>query len=557
MKQWTTACPDWQERIVKGEPLIVTPPLFPEAAEYAMGIFKRLKIVDMIGKPLIEDVTREWVMQLAEVFFGSLDDETNVRYIQEFMLLISKKNTKSTIAAAIMLTVLILNQRHSAEFLILAPTKEAADNAFTPAADMIRADDELIELLQVQDHIRTITYRATSAKLKVIAADTDSAAGTKAAGVLVDELWVFGKRPKAGPMLAEATGGLASRDEGFVIWLTTQSDEPPAGVFKEKLNYARKVRDGEIKDPKFLPVLYEFPEEYLESKKYLDPENFYITNPNLGASVNKDFLIRKITASQAGQDDEGESFQQVLAKHLNIEIGLALRNDRWAGVDFWRTKIDVSLNLDEVIDRSEVLDMGIDGGGLDDLLGVCVVGREKDTGKWLLWAHAFAHPIALKRRKSSAPKYLDFKKEGTLTIVDRIGQDVDEVAEIAEMAFLAEKLDKIGVDPVGIGATLDALELIGIPKDKVVGISQGWKLGGAIKTTERGLAEGNIIHSGSAMMDWCVSNARIETRANSILVTKQASGVGKIDPLMAVFNAVSLISMNPAAMTGKHQLMVF
>jgi phage terminase large subunit-like protein len=34
-------------------------------------------------------------------------------------------------------------------------------------------------------------------------------------------------------------------------------------------------------------------------------------------------------------------------------------------------------------------------------------------------------------------------------------------------------------------------------------------------------------------MAWCVSNAKIEQRANSVLVTKQASGTAKIDALAA------------------------
>ena len=49
------------------------------------------------------------------------------------------------------------------------------------------------------------------------------------------------------------------------------------------------------------------------------------------------------------------------------------------------------------------------------------------------------------------------------------------------------------------------------------------------------------------MMAWAVSNAKVEPRGNAITITKQASGTAKIDPLMALLNAVSLLSLNPAA----------
>ena len=53
-----------------------------------------------------------------------------------------------------------------------------------------------------------------------------------------------------------------------------------------------------------------------------------------------------------------------------------------------------------------------------------------------------------------------------------------------------------------------------------------------------------------ALMRWCCGNARVEPRGNSILITKQASGTAKIDPLIAMFCAVALISLNPESRAG-------
>ena len=549
MAQWSTACTDWEARLIAGES-IIPPPIFPDQAAQALSIFRELRVSDLPGKPTFGECSEEWVFDFVKVIFGGYDAETGNQLIREYGLLISKKNTKSTIAAGIMLTALILCWREDEEHLILAPTKEVADNSFKPAAGMIRADDELTDMFQIQDHIRTITHRVTRNTLKVVAADTDTVSGKKSGRILVDELWLFGKRANAEAMFMEATGGQVSRNEGWVIYLTTQSDEPPAGVFKERLDYWRDVRDGKINDAKTLGILYEFPQSMVERKAYLDPVNFYITNPNIGLSVSAEWIADQLRKNQAKTDG---TLQQFLAKHLNIEIGLNLRTDRWAGVDFWEQQAQC-VSFEDLLRRSEVITVGIDGGGLDDLLGVSAVGRDAETREWLCWCHAWAHEIAVSRRKSEESRFHDFVRAGDLTIVKCVGQDTEEVAEYVSRIHAAELLDKIGIDPSGVGQILDALIEVGIPADAVVGVSQGWRLGGAIKTTERKLAEGVLIHGGQPMMAWCVGNARVEPKGNAILITKQASGKGKIDPLMALFNAVSLMALNPEPVKKDYQV---
>ncbi|MDQ2822745.1 MAG: terminase large subunit [Pseudomonadota bacterium] len=551
--EWTTACPDWERRLVAGES-IIPPPIYPDEAERALAIFKELRITDQPGHPTFGECSEQWVFDFVAAIFGAYDAETGKQAIREYYLLISKKNTKSTIAAGIMLTALILCWRSDEEHLILAPTKEVADNSFKPAAGMIRADEELLELFQIQDHIRTITHRVTKATLKVVAADTDTVSGKKSGRILIDEHWLFGMRANADSMFIEATGGQISREEGWVIYLTTQSDQPPAGVFKEKLDYYRKVRDGKIIDRKSLGVLYEFPDAMVATKAYLKPENYYVTNPNIGRSVSGEWLEDQLIKMQ-GQGDG--KYQKFIAKHLNIEIGLNLRTDRWAGADFWLAAGAINITLDYLLASSEVVVVGIDGGGLDDLLGLTLVGRERGTGRWLTWSHAWAHQIALERRPEIAPALRDFEKQGDLTIVDLPGKDVIGVADIVcrvQLARLLPEENGIGVDAAGITDIVDELISDGrdIEMKQIVAISQGWKLNASIKTTERAVAGGELLHGAQAMMAWCVSNARTEDRGNAISVTKQVSGKAKIDPLMALFNAVSLMALKPKAVESAY-----
>lgn len=577
---WSTACPDWEQRIVERRSLIPFEPLFPREAGLALDIFESLRIVDAAHRPTFGEAARAWILEFVAAIFGAYDAETGRRLIQYALMLISKKNGKSTLAAGIMITALIRNWRESGEFYILAPTKEIADNSYVPACDMVMADPDLRTILKPSAG-RVIEHRNTGAFLKVVAADSETVSGKKTIGLLVDELWLFGKRAGAANMLLEAEGGLASRPEGFVIYLSTQSDAPPEGVFKSKLGEFRDIRDGKIVAPNRLPVIYEFPQSYIDADRHLDPANWYITNPNLGAAVDESYIADKYAeANRAGRAD----VIGFLAKHLNVQIGNAQRVDGWAGVIVWPRGVETGLTLDGLLARSDAVTIGLDGGGLDDLLGVAVIGREKGANRWLAWGCGLVSTIGLLRRRANANKYLEFVKAGDLWVYrfdfepteeerqalldpdfgpiyqqliadalppaasdNDLPPDIRFVIDLVLRVQALGLLAQVGVDAAGIGAIVDALATIGVTQDAETldAVRQGITLMGAIKTIERKLADRSFRHCGQLILAWSAGNLRIVPTPTAMRVGRDESGFGKVDPIMAVFNAAHLMGLNP------------
>lgn len=546
---WDTSITDWEDRIMSGRPMVPELPLFDAPAEKALRIFKRLRVPDLIGTPTYGEVSEDWVFDLVRAVFGSYDPETKKRMIREFFLLIPKKNGKSAIAAAIILTACIMNERPEAELLLIAPTQHIAGIAFKQAAGIIALDPTLAKVFRVQEHKKEIKHRDTGAMIKILSADGDVVTGSKATYILIDETHVLGAKSKAPAIFIELRGGLASRPEGFLLQITTQSKERPTGQYEKELTRARDVRDGRLSLP-LLAILYELPKAMIEKEAWRSQETWGLVNPNLERSVSLDFLQDSfVEAENSGP----EAMALFASQHLNVEIGIGLGSARWVGADYW-LQAAREITLDTIIETSDVCVVGIDGGGLDDLLGLSVLGRHAETRRWQHFGKAWADRDVLKLRQVIAPELTALVEAADLTLVDNIEEEanpeiVDICVRLRDAGLLPEERG-IGMDPEGVGSIVEALVDAGFEMSAIMAISQGYKLNAAIKTTPVKLKNGTFVHSGQRMMTWCVGNAKCESRGNAVIVTKAQSGSAKIDPLMALFNSVMLMSWNPEAANG-------
>lgn len=548
---WDLSCIDWEDRIMSGRSLIPDLPLIKSEARMGLQFFDELQLPDVPGKPKMRDACGEWFRDIVRASFGSWEPETKTRHIREIFALAPKGSSKTSYSAGMAITLMLMNNRPRAEGLFIGPTQAVSDRAYEQAVGMIDESTDLKKRFRPRDHIKTIEDLSNKSEMKVKTFDLNILTGSILIFAMLDELHLLGKNQHTAKVLRQIRGGLNKTAEGLLLITTTQSDEIPAGAFSRELLTARMMRDGKFKGQNvrsMLPILYEFPPLIARNQAlWEDPANWPMVMPNLGKSVHLSDLVPDWQTEKAKTEQDRKIWA---SQHLNIEIGVGMKSDGWPGADFWERREDETLTLETLIERSEVIVVGIDGGGLDDLFGFTALGREKDTKRWLSWSHAWCHEGVLDRRQTIAAQLQDFSDDEELTIVD------DELKDLADIVAKISMIDEAGVlacvaiDSEGpYGEFVDALALIDVTEenDKVVGIGQGYKLMNAIKTAERKLANGTLIHAPSGLMDWCVGNVRIEPTATAIRATKQNAGDAKIDPVMALFDAVTVMIGNPEA----------
>ena len=544
------ACPDWWERLQDGRPPMADIPVNPAKAAKALAFFNRLRLPDVPGNPPLAEACGEWFRDLLVAFLASEDPETSRQTVWELLCMVPKKNSKTTYVAGLGLTALYMLDAPNRQMLLVGPSQNISERCFGQAQGMIRLDPQLEKIFKVQDHLKCITRRKTGTKLDVKTFDTTIVTGEIPVLTILDEVHELGKKSKAAAVMQQIRGGGITKQRGQLLMITTQSDEPPAGIWRTELDKARAIRDGKGgSSPIMLPMLYEFPvSKQLDQEYWRDQKNWPALLPNLGLSIDRQALVEDY---ENNGKISREAEQIWTSQHLNIEIGVGLGGDGWSGALHWPNCIDDTLaGLDDLLARSEVCTIGIDWGGADDLAGLYVIGREKQTKRWLGWGRAWARQTVFEQRKSIAPRLRQFEEAGDLVIASSSEEQAASAAavcrKVADSGLLPEQAG-IGLDSAGIALLIDALEAERLEQPQVQAVMQGWKLQTAISSVPLKLEDRRFLHGDQAIMAWCVGNAKQTLRGSNYVVTKEVSGAAKIDLLMALFNAAMLMFQNPEA----------
>lgn len=536
------SAPDWGARLEKKQfPLDLDKHLSKlnqSRVEKVVEIFGRLKIPDVPGQPTNFDATGEWFFNIARLAAGGLSED-GTQKVQTLLACVSKKQGKTSSGAGLMIALILMSPRPNAEFLLIGPTQAISDIAFRQASGIILADGELRKLFRIREHLKRIEHIKSGCFLSVKSFDPKTVTGTKASLVLLDECHLLSS-DAAVRIVGQIRGAGAAIKESQLIMITTHSDQPAAGFWRSELSKARKIRDGELDVAGYVPLIWEPPAKFSKLADVCQPDVWEMTNPNMGRSVDIEWLKRSFTEALADGEDETKRW---LSQHCNVEISsFVASEDAWSGADVWALGAQHNLTLDWIMEHCQQFALGFDGGGADDLASLAVIGIDLND-IWYLWVQSWLWPIALERRKSIAGLLKDFEAEGHL----HIAEAGTEVREVVELALRCDKtsfgeLVGIGSDPNGIAGEIAVVaESSGIEREKILSVTQGFRLRPGWLALERRIRQGTLKHGNQAILNWAVSNTKQDP--NSGLVTKKASGIGKIDPAVAAATA-AMIAMD-------------
>ena len=222
--------------------------------------------------------------QIIRPLFGWKNADGSRKYRTAFIFL-PRKNGKSTLAAAIILTLLYLDNEFGAEYYSAANDRDQAKIVFSVVADMIKNNPKLEQYVNIFKN--SIVYDSQGSFYKAISRETSTKHGFNTSGFIYDEL--HGMRDDGTEnlwqVLETSTG---SRKEPISIAITTAGFDRYSACYK-MYDYAKKVLNGTLVDEQFLAVIYEADED----DDIQAPATWEKANPGLDVSLKRSYMERE------------------------------------------------------------------------------------------------------------------------------------------------------------------------------------------------------------------------------------------------------------------------
>lgn len=513
-------------QVIDGVP-VLPDPLGNGAA--ALKFLSRFKFAEgrATGKTIDETTLAPYQLRILLAIFGYVDPVSQTRIINNMFLSVPRKNAKSTTVALIALCALASSREPKGEILLAAGSIKQAGVMWNLVEGIARTDPTFWASIKSRRFpVFEMKNTETDCTLKIVASEAERAHGLSPHLILFDET-AFNPGESGRRLLNALRTGMGARRNGLLVQLSTTPDVPlrDGDIFKDSVEYDRKVKSGEIDDRRYLGITYFTPPD----SDIGDEATWRAANPAVGFSLDINEIREEYTRAviNSGSENEAKAFA---ALRLNQIPKSALANGLLSEKTMKR--MERPITLDDL--RGYECVLGIDIGGAEDISAITIMGRSGD--EYIAYSLGWLSSASYNRHRRAVPldKFVDAK---VLTIVD--GDIVPPSLIAEEAASIAEYVGAtdVAIDPAFASAVVTYLETAGL---RVSYARQGaMHMAAPIVVFMSEAQAGRISWPDDGFLSWACSNAVLLTNSVGQRITKRTESgqdPNKIDPIAAMMN---------------------
>ncbi len=455
-----------------------------------------------------------WQRKVFGHLFGWKLKSDGTRRYKKMFLFLPRKNGKSFVTAALGLVFLVADDEPGAEVYCCAAEREQAALVFNEAANMVRQNAELARMIRIFDGYRAMKFAEASSFWRVLSSESKTAHGLNPSLYIVDEVHA----QKNEGLIEAMETGVGARRQPVGIYIST-ADHAGESPCNRLVDYARKVRDGNLSDPTFFPVLYEAGGD----EDWHSEAVWRAVNPNYGVCVKPGYI-----KSQHKKAVDVPSYENTFKRlHLNMTTE---QEKRWMKMDDW----DAS---GQRLEPSALLGQrcfaGIDLSSSKDISALALYFPDQHACLPWFWVP-----------KATADKRIEYAmwaKQGYIEITVGKVIDYQRIRERINACAKAYEIVDIGYDPYNASQLVKQLgDDDGLP---VMEFLQTYKsMNEPVKELEKAVMAHQLVHFGNPVLRWMASNTQAqEDKSGNIKLTKPTKDSPlKVDGIIALVMAFGI-----------------
>jgi phage terminase large subunit-like protein len=455
-----------------------------------------------------------------QAIFGFICRETGLRRFREAMLLMGRKNGKSTLAAALGLYLMIADGEGAAEIYSAATKRDQAMITLNEAINMRHHSRHIAAITKKRRN--DIYFPATASKFVALASDSNTLDGLNSHGVIVDELHAI-RDPDLYRVLKKSTG---HRRQPLILTITTAGTVRES-IFDTRYDYACKIADGEETDDRFLPILYELDAR----EEWTRPECWIKANPGLGPIKQWDTLREDVEQAKILP----EELPDVLCKHFNIR-----ENEAASWLSFEVIESTHTFEMEKVYNTYAV--GGCDLSATTDLTCATLLIRKPDDPTVYVLQQYFLPEERVKRmeateRSAKEAPYRAWAERGLLTICESSRVEYSLITAWFTEMREKHKIDAIyvGYDRAFAGYWLEEMKSNGFTTEPVAQGPYTWSQ--PMREMGAAFADKIVNYNRNPILAWCLSNTGVKKSGMNNIQPVKITEKRRIDGMVSLLNA--------------------